>query len=689
MEGSEISPLSNPIVIVSLILEDLSGRDSRFNFIRESFEEFLYGDSGVREVEKLVFTPESDGKVGRYRGPDNNDYFQYLFINLSQIVHTTIYEILNVFDIDITLEQALMKENDGQQRFWEDRRISLLEALNKRSKELVPKPAQTVSTNLSTSGSQEIHDYQYPSRLRSPNIRVLCIQPSSQETPIECQLEERSLDSDTIEEALSYVWGKPIFDRLIKVDGKAFCVTSNLHNILYNLRHLDVTRTIWIDAICINQSDLEEKGHQVLLMRDIFSKAQKTIIWLGNGPTEQMMLNFTLDSNIPDNLLTQVPEGVEGYSMERYDLAAILQEFLEYQKDSIWDEKHCALAVMLVRCMNIIMVDEWWERVWTIQEAALPSNEPIIHFRGYYFSYSTVISALDAVAGIEAMVFSDFPTPTTEIQTLYSQLKLQVSLQFFTGRDDAPFIRQIRPEKRKETSISNLRDRLLGGLLELVSGYRATDPRDKIFALESLLPRSVGRLINVNYNESTEAVFRRTTAQLLNLVDIRRYSLLIECQNSRNNTHSGPSWVHDFSYTDPASRNFIRGKTLRGFLLNHDSGHPFVNEHSTDEYLATPRTFFCSGIPVDIIYYIELVPDLTKANSEDLSQFLKGAIQRARQKRAELVIAGGLPKPQMQDPMTDNTVIRDGEAAQSIDQEAGGLGKGYQIGQRTFRAAKY
>lgn len=42
------------------------------------------------------------------------------------------------------------------------------------------------------------------------------------------------------------------------------------------------------------------------------------------------------------------------------------------------------------------MLHEWWERVWTIQEATLPSKEPIIRFRGFRISYSTLISAMDA-----------------------------------------------------------------------------------------------------------------------------------------------------------------------------------------------------------------------------------------------------------------------------------------------------
>ena len=58
-------------------------------------------------------------------------------------------------------------------------------------------------------------------------------------------------------------------------------VTETLHIPLLGLRHTSQARTLWIDQICINQTDLQERSEQVRIMRQIYSKAQLVILWLG------------------------------------------------------------------------------------------------------------------------------------------------------------------------------------------------------------------------------------------------------------------------------------------------------------------------------------------------------------------------------------------------------------------------
>jgi hypothetical protein len=58
-------------------------------------------------------------------------------------------------------------------------------------------------------------------------------------------------------------------------------LTVNLHDALQALRYEDTIRTLWADAIAINQSDVKEKGHQVALMGPIYRDAQRVVVWLG------------------------------------------------------------------------------------------------------------------------------------------------------------------------------------------------------------------------------------------------------------------------------------------------------------------------------------------------------------------------------------------------------------------------
>tara|TARA_R110002060_G_scaffold28376_2_gene38395 strand:+ start:200 stop:817 length:618 start_codon:yes stop_codon:yes gene_type:complete len=139
-----------------------------------------------------------------------------------------------------------------------------------------------------------------------PNqIRLLTLLPdASDEKSIRCTLEEVSLDRDEQPfpsyKALSYTWGsaKDLLD--ITVNGLPLKATSNLKAALENFRdseYAQSTITLWVDAICINQKDAIEKSTQVRLMREIFSQAEETWIWLGpeaHGSVNGIMLIMDL-----------------------------------------------------------------------------------------------------------------------------------------------------------------------------------------------------------------------------------------------------------------------------------------------------------------------------------------------------------------------------------------------------------
>lgn len=89
-------------------------------------------------------------------------------------------------------------------------------------------------------------------------------------------------------EALSYTWGKPDVVKAIELNGAQVNIRENLWSALVNLRDAREERVLWIDAICINQADVEERNRQVQLMAYIFSRAKEVIVWL--GPTEPNQL---------------------------------------------------------------------------------------------------------------------------------------------------------------------------------------------------------------------------------------------------------------------------------------------------------------------------------------------------------------------------------------------------------------
>jgi hypothetical protein len=129
--------------------------------------------------------------------------------------------------------------------------------------------------------------YRYSPLLpRRDNIRLLRLMPSTvKSADIHCELFEYSLQNPCEEthlyEALSYVWGNPEKKLPIHIHNQSFDVTVNLHAALLRLRNHSMERILWVDAICIDQENQEEKEHQIQSMAKIYGQAHCVVVWLG------------------------------------------------------------------------------------------------------------------------------------------------------------------------------------------------------------------------------------------------------------------------------------------------------------------------------------------------------------------------------------------------------------------------
>ncbi|KAL5589317.1 hypothetical protein FOVSG1_011184 [Fusarium oxysporum f. sp. vasinfectum] len=108
--------------------------------------------------------------------------------------------------------------------------------------------------------------------------------------------EPEMISSDGMEksmsyEAVSYTWakgnGKREKDHAIFIGNRwdILPITENCFDALQNCRLDDKDRRLWVDAICINQSNISERTHQVGMMRYIYSTASRVLIYLGIGDT--------------------------------------------------------------------------------------------------------------------------------------------------------------------------------------------------------------------------------------------------------------------------------------------------------------------------------------------------------------------------------------------------------------------
>jgi hypothetical protein len=113
-------------------------------------------------------------------------------------------------------------------------------------------------------------------------IRLLRLMPGPHiAARIECELFHAKIEDCPPYEALSYTWGDASQTTDIDLSGCPFPATVNLDVALRYLRSRSEPRVLWVDAVCINQADLEEQAAQVRMMWEIYKNASRVVVWLG------------------------------------------------------------------------------------------------------------------------------------------------------------------------------------------------------------------------------------------------------------------------------------------------------------------------------------------------------------------------------------------------------------------------
>jgi hypothetical protein len=138
-----------------------------------------------------------------------------------------------------------------------------------------PVPRNKTSSN---SGQQEFL-YQALDRSKA-SIRLVRIHPElSPDGRIQCNIRHATIESSYF--CLSYVWGETEDGEWIYLNGKRRWVRDNLWLFLSFARHKQQIPWFWIDALCIDQTDVHERNHQVQQMGLIYTRADEVISWFG------------------------------------------------------------------------------------------------------------------------------------------------------------------------------------------------------------------------------------------------------------------------------------------------------------------------------------------------------------------------------------------------------------------------
>lgn len=239
--------------------------------------------------------------------------------------------------------------------------------------------------------------YQHLPLDRRDSIRLLELLPGEFGQPLQCHIHIVPSNNNVSFEALSYTWDEPKFPHQIHVGtdlaSPIIQLTLNLYNALQHLRDTSAPRTLWIDALCINQSDEEEKGHQVAHMGQIYSGAENVVLWLGLSRNKRVVdileaaergQDGSQDRNNRDIWRTQTePTRI----MARLNAASFFK--------ISWYENRFHQAIFLPHSEALTTLNRFF-RVWTVQEFVLGKrvNLQIPRWPLSYTSFSGTLARL-------------------------------------------------------------------------------------------------------------------------------------------------------------------------------------------------------------------------------------------------------------------------------------------------------
>lgn len=166
-------------------------------------------------------------------------------------------------------------------------------------------------------------------------------------------------------EAISYVWGSDEKDQSITIDGRNLHITTNLADVVRQVRWRDKPRALWADSICINQNDTMEKGRQVGLMGRVYEKSKRTLICFGPDPGyEQDAKNTKKLIEDVDRMIQQTLDD-PGFSWDWNSFP-----YLQMDDPLLTDCRWKSYMKMVNR--------PWFDRGWVVQEAALGPDARIL-----------------------------------------------------------------------------------------------------------------------------------------------------------------------------------------------------------------------------------------------------------------------------------------------------------------------
>jgi hypothetical protein len=425
---------------------------------------------------------------------------------------------------------------------------------------------------------------QYDPITQDRHIRVLDLAPGSWDEPVTCSLRAVHLDDDDLRyEAISYAWGDSADRKTVICNGRLVSITRSLFEALQRFRYAGTTRTLWADALCINQADNDERTSQVRLMSFIYTKASRVLVWLQHDDDEVVREDLNA-------ICRYVLEEDDFARRELVKLRAqqhssqILYRWRDVAVTSVTGEDSIQVTVDAADALQRICSSAWFGRGWVIQEIALGTSASVfwghaeIDFK--LLGTASWSNVLDRPGSINVGVLNCF-----YLFLLHpSEIIAAGTLSCFS-------------------------------LLMATNSFNFTEPKDRVYGLLGLEtleydPLHGQLLVNPDYNITTMECYRRVAGRLLfEWHDLR---VLSWAGNSAGLAENWPSWVPSWK---PEGIGFFGAPSDDRWRKIEKSSLTEISETmNSSKHCIEISGFRVDGLGQEVKEYVDLV--LAESNTE-------------------------------------------------------------------------
>lgn len=408
------------------------------------------------------------------------------------------------------------------------------------------------------------YDHPLHGSSQTHEIRLLHLEPGQRDSQLVCQLRHVSLSDKPQYDALSYCWHGQERTKTIVCDGRQLLVTPNLYDALCRFRKSDEAVTLWADAVCINQADLEERSEQLPLMGQIYSEANEVKVWLGPSNAETPTV-----VRLMSELQRMAAKCSKAHDLPLKDMFDLDSEEWEEAAGDAKDEIAKEDWAPFIRFLE----NPYFGRSWVIQEVALSHGTARVFYGD------------DAIWNWNDVVVASF-------FSFHSDVLAEVIV---AGDSRTSIIAHRVAALARTTTLAmeNLEDGIdLIWLLYTNCASLTSNPLDKVYALLGLAKKDSdgpgGQLIVPDYRLDAATVYQQVSE--LYLARYPKFRILTGAgprDPHESQTPDLPSWVVDWNYEELGSLG--REPNLDEEYLDPETG--FDPSH-TDLY---PKVYSVEG----------------------------------------------------------------------------------------------